>query len=664
MESIDFQLDEVLDSLSTLVTLKAQEKGLEVLFSLEKNVPYSLIGDPLRLGQVLTNLTNNAVKFTEKGEIIVSIRKLNTENEKVELEFSVKDTGIGLTEKQIGKLFQSFSQADSTTTRKFGGTGLGLTISKKLVEMMDGSIWVESEPDKGSSFIFTAIFGIGKNQKKQRLILSDDLKGKKVLIVDDNQMAREILESALKSFSLDVSMASSGSEGISMVEAADKEQPYDLIIMDWQMPEMNGIRTSEIIKKHPKLKKIPKIIMLTAYGREEIIEQAEEAQLDGFMVKPMNPSILFETIGEVFGEKIVTEKFGESSKGQQEILGLKKICGSKILLVDDNEINQEVASELLEQAGMCVTVASDGKEAVSKVTLSEFDCIFMDIQMPVMDGYEATQTIRKDGRFASLPIIAMTANAMQGDREKCVNAGMNDHVSKPINPKELMATLIKWISPREETREEVSFPAAKLLESKGNNDLPELPGIDIANGLARVGKNKKLYKKMLVKFYQDNKNIQSKITNVLGKGDLETAERLIHTIRGVAGTLGAKNLAETAEPIEVELGKKSNEIGKNLWDEFWNELDRIQEALKQFEPAEDSQNAGNQNYSGIKIPQSIIIRMKEDIQMGNYMELDSYFFEIKKIGPAGKELAEHLKDLADQFDDSGILNVLDNLQIN
>ncbi len=664
MESIDFQLDEVLENLSTLVTLKAQDKGLEVLFSIDNDVPYTLIGDPLRLGQILTNLTNNAVKFTEQGEITVEIKCLKAENEQVELKCSVKDTGIGLTEKQIGKLFQSFSQADSSTSRKFGGTGLGLTISKKLVEMMNGKIWVESEHGKGSSFIFTGIFGVSADQKAKRLILSDDLKGKRVLIVDDNQAAREVLENALQSFSLNVSIATNGSEGITMVESADADQPYDLVIMDWQMPEMNGIRASEIIKKHPKLKNIPKIIMLTAYGREEVVHQAEEAKLDGFMVKPMNPSMLFEGIMEVFGEKIAKEKFGGSAQEQQGILGLENICGANVLLVDDNEINQEVATELLEQAGMCVTVANDGKEAVDKVTLSEYDCVFMDIQMPVMDGYEATQAIRKEERFSSLPIVAMTANAMQGDREKCVDAGMNDHVAKPIDPKELYAALIKWIPAREVSEQRTTSSSERIQTAKTEETLPDLAGIDMKAGLMRVNGNKKLYRKLLSDFYKNNISTKLEIEKAIEEGNTKLAERLVHTVKGVSSTIGADELAKVSQPLETELHNGNESIDDKLWNDFWDNLDAILNTLKLLEPEGNKDPEGELDLTKIKLPESLIDSMKNDINSGMLMELDQYFSQIEKIEHGGKELADYLKELADQFDDGGILNILDEIEKN
>jgi signal transduction histidine kinase/DNA-binding response OmpR family regulator/purine-cytosine permease-like protein/HPt (histidine-containing phosphotransfer) domain-containing protein len=662
MEAVDFQLDEVLDSLSTLVTLKAQEKGLEVLFSIKKDVPYSLVGDSLRLGQILTNLTNNAVKFTEQGEIIVSIKCLKEENEKVELEFSVKDTGVGLTEKQIGKLFQSFSQADSSTTRKFGGTGLGLTISKKLVEMMGGKIWVESESGKGSSFIFTGTFGLSGDPKKKRLITSDDLKGKRVLIVDDNGAAREILQDALESFSLEVEMASSGAEGITIVEEADSDKPFDLIIMDWQMPEMNGIRAAEIIKKHPHLKHIPKIIILTAYGREEIARKAEDAQLDGFMVKPMNPSILFETIGEAFGGKVAKENFGGKAIAEEEAGGLEKIKNAKILLVDDNEINQEVANEILGQAGFSVTIAFDGQEAVDKVLETEFDCVLMDIQMPVMDGYEASRAIRKDSRFASLPIIAMTANAMQGDREKCIDAGMNDHVAKPINPKELFSTLIQWIPEIKQIGEAI-IPKVKTQATSEEDPLPELAGIDIEDGLAKVGGNKKLYRKLLVKFYQDNSSVKSEIQKALEVGDLKLSERLVHTVKGVSATIGAKELATVSQPLESEL-QKGFIIDDALWANFWDRLEKVLDSLKILDPEQELYGHGGIDFSQIKVPQQLIDNIKNDINIGNIMGLDSYIPELREIEPDGQMLANHLKDLADQFDDDGILKILSELEDN
>ncbi|MBT4259132.1 MAG: response regulator [Nitrospina sp.] len=585
MEDINFSLDSVLDNLATLVTLKAQEKGLEVLFSVDRSVPRSLIGDPLRLGQILINLTNNAVKFTENGEIIVSIDLLDIEEDKARLKFSVKDTGIGLTQEQIGKLFKEFSQADTSTTRKFGGTGLGLTISQRLTEMMNGEIWVESEPGKGSSFIFTAVFGVKSLECKTNFFLEEDLKGKKVLIVDDNEAARDILEDALILFQLNVSLATSGAEAIKKIQETEnrnEKEQFDLVMMDWQMPEMNGIKASELIIKNNRLKKTPKIIMLTAYGREEVVHQAQEVGINGFLVKPMNPSALFESIMEIFGKNISRkESLGKVGISLDED-STHSIRGAKVLLAEDNEINQEIAIELLEDVGLVVTVANNGKEAVEKAEQFTYDCILMDMQMPEMDGYEATRTLRKKSQFKKLPIIAMTANAMAGDREKCLEAGMNDHVSKPINIKELFDALIKWI-PKQENRGVSAAAQQNDPSSNSESDvlLPkELPGLDITAGLEIVGGNDKLYKKLLVKFENAYPQATETIKNLWETGNLKEAEMLAHTIKGVAASIGAKPLSYSAGIIEETISnRKENDQGL-LLENFDNDLKQVIDSLK------------------------------------------------------------------------------------
>ncbi len=660
VESINFHLDDVLDHLATLTTLKAQEKGLEVLFQVGRTVPRYLVGDPLRLGQILTNLTNNAVKFTEQGEIIVQIQLLEEEKDQVRLELSVKDTGIGLTEEQIGKLFKEFSQADASTTRKYGGTGLGLTISKKLVELMDGKIWVESEPGKGSRFIFTGVFKKGEEKERDVLAASQDMKGKRVLVVDDNQSAREILEHALRSFDFDVSLATSGAEGISMVEAADLDSPFEFIIMDWQMPEMNGIRASEIIKKHPKLKHTPKIIMLTAYGREEVSQQAEEVGLDAFLVKPMNTSVLFDTIIEVFGGEVEKKQhktsFQKSAVDEAKVLD--KIRGASILLVEDNAINQEIAKEILEQAGFKIAIANNGSEAVDMISKSDYDCVLMDCQMPIMDGYEATSAIRKKERFAKLPIVAMTANAMQGDREKCIKAGMNDHVSKPISTKELFSALTKWIPHLDKGAQEKIVSTTKI--QKEEVSIPELEGIDTQAGLSVVGGNTVLYHKLLIRFYNDFVDISQEIKEALESGDKETAERLVHTVRGVAANIGAKDLATISETLETKIAKGKKGVKEKLFNEFSDALNKVLNSLKVLNPGNGKANK-KLDFSSTKVPQPLIDKLRDTVNMGDFMELDPYLQELSTLKPDGSLLADHLKELADQFDDSGILTLLENL---
>ncbi|MBT4638835.1 MAG: transporter substrate-binding domain-containing protein, partial [Deltaproteobacteria bacterium] len=444
MESIDFHLDDVLDNVSTLISLKAEETGLALVFKTPSEIPRFLIGDPLRLGQVLINLSNNAVKFTEKGSVTIETELIDETSEKLTLQFAVKDTGIGLTKEQIGKLFQSFSQADSSTTRKFGGTGLGLTISKRLVEMMNGKIWVESEPGVGSSFIFAAVFGHGD-------------------------------ESAA---------ASRGSS-----KGFDKES-------------------------------------------------------------------------------------------------LRSIQGACILLVEDNEINQQVAQEILEGAGFIVEIANDGKEGVEMVMTSEYDVVLMDVQMPVMDGYEATRKIRDNPEHADLPILAMTASAMLSDIEQATKAGMNAHVAKPIDPPQLFSALVQWIKPGERDIPEHLVSRQEESPQEQEEDIPQsLPGIEITTGLSRVGGNQKLYRNLLRKFCKNQVNSIDDITTALESGNVELATRLAHTIKGVSGNIGAMELHVAARDLESGIIKDGINVASIQIESVQTHLDQVLASITELESA-------------------------------------------------------------------------------
>ena len=623
MEAVEFDLSATLDNVANVISVKAQEKeNLEVLFHLDSRVPNFLVGDPLRLNQILVNVGNNAVKFTEQGEIVLATTILESSDDKVTLQFSMRDTGIGMTEQQQTRLFQAFSQADTSTTRKYGGTGLGLTISKRLVNMMGGEIWVDSEPGQGTTFSFTANFGLGKKKVKKRLVPSADLRGMKVLVVDDSTTSRDILQDILESFSFEVTLAASGEEGLEAVERADKDKPFDLVIMDWKMPGMDGIEASERIKHHQALNKIPAIILVTAYGREEIMQQAEQIGLDGFLIKPIGPSVLFETILHAFGEGIIkTSRISERNAESQD---LKDIQGAEVLLVEDNEINQQVAMEILQGAGLSVTVANDGRQGLDAVMQHQYDAILMDIQMPVMDGYEATKRIRKwesvsanadtdvceteDGgqrtddrgqntnsafriphsEFKSVPIIAMTAHAMAGDDKKSIAAGMNDHVTKPIDPDQLFATLQKWIKP---VAERAAVQKPQLLdapfESKQavphEDELPvSLPGFDLAAGLKRLRGNKRLYRKLLVDFGTKYTETTREIRDALDAKDFEQAHSLVHNLKGLAGNLEATDLQAAAVEIEkLVKGDQKETPSNNQLDQKFMELEKaIDQALE------------------------------------------------------------------------------------
>lgn len=552
----NFGIDDVMDNLSNMVNLKAMEKGIELIFDIAVDVPLMLKGDPLRLGQILLNLVNNAVKFTETGEIKISVKVESKVDLQVKLYFAVADTGIGLTEEQQNKLFQAFSQADSSISRKYGGTGLGLTISKKLSELMGGEMGVESVYGKGSVFYFTACFEIQKDIRKKSDIIPKSLKGLKTLVVDDNESARIVMEKYLKDFEFKVDTVESGEKAIQYVHnAAQGEDLYKLIIMDWKMDGINGLQAAKEILDIMPNKYKPKIIMVTSYGREELMDQANEIGLDGFLIKPVNQSLIFDTVIDVFGqhdEVHMDMEFKERKKPYQ----LDHIRGARILLVEDNEVNRQVAIELLESEHFIVDIAENGKVGVEKYMASKntpYDLILMDLQMPVMDGMTAAAIILEDSGSDHIPIIAMTADAMGGVQEKVLKVGMKDYVTKPIDIDDLFKTLEKWIKPRELLVSEVN-----VVKHTHENELVEdIEGVMVTEGLGRVAGNAKVYKKLLKSFAASHVNFSEQVREALHQGDRITAERLAHSLKGVSGNLGAVEVFKASKHLDAEL-KKGN----------------------------------------------------------------------------------------------------------
>jgi PAS domain S-box-containing protein len=677
MESVDFNLEDVLDNLGNLISVKAQEKeDLEVLFATAQNVPRFLVGDPLRLGQILINLANNAVKFTDTGEIVVSTDLVKKNKDRISLKFSVSDTGIGLTEEQAGKLFQSFTQADTSTTRKYGGTGLGLTISKRLVEMMDGEIWVESEPGKGSTFSFTATFGLGREEVKKRFAAAGDLRGLKVLVVDDNPTSREILRDILESFSFEVTLAATGREGITEVEKADKDKPFEMVIMDWKMPGMDGIEASKRIKENPELKHIPHIVMVTAYGREEVMQKSGKIGLDGFLLKPVSPSVLFDTIIQAHGEEVPDTS--PLAQAREEIKALSSIKGAKILLVEDNEINQQVAKEILEGADLIVTLADDGQQAVDLVRENQYDAVLMDIQMPVMDGYAATGEIRKDERFKDLPIIAMTAHAMAGDEDKSLTAGMNGHITKPIDPDQLFSTLQKWIQPADKRTLTLKDDVSAQKEVVAPPDVQEepglpdsLPGFNLVEGLSRLQGNKKLYRKLLLDFGAKYTAVAAEIRKTLDKRDFEQAHSLIHNLKGLAGNLAASALQAAAVEMEklVKGDQKKAASQKQLDQKFEKLETSINQALEAVQtlgpvPAQKAEQPSADAMTAIapEMAAEAINRIKEPAEMGDVTQIKSIAEALKSKSDALAPISDKFIQLAEDFDFDGISKLVGELE--
>ncbi|TNC75837.1 response regulator [Janthinobacterium lividum] len=552
-EKVDFFLEDVLAQIADLSVMRAQDKGLELLFDVAPDVPNALQGDPLRLGQVLINLTNNAIKFTEKGEIVVTIRLQQLEEHAAVLRVDVRDTGIGLTPPQRSKLFQAFTQADTSTTRHHGGTGLGLTISKRLVEMMEGEIDLVSEAGVGSTFFFTARFGLAA-VPRDNLLLPQQFHGLRVLVVDDNPSAREIFVSMLTALGFEARAVLGGALAIGAVAQARAEgRPYGLVLMDWKMPGMNGLDTLAGIRADAAgIDATPACIMVTAFHREALLEAARQRDLplDGVLNKPISASTLLDQIAFVFGG--VT---GQSRKTQRQSSyrdDERALRGAWLLLVEDNEVNQEVAQHILNDAGIRVDIAGNGAIALAKIAENAYDGVLMDCQMPVMDGYQATRKLRQDPRYSNLPVIAMTANAMVGDKEKCLDAGMNDFIAKPIDVAQLFGTLARWIAPA--TPQEMAAVVAQP-----EAELPVIAGLKMAEAMRRVGGNAALMRKLLDRFVETQFDAMQRIVAAIENNQLETAIREAHTLKGLAGNIGAGGLADSAARVEHLLSLGSHD---------------------------------------------------------------------------------------------------------
>ncbi|WED22896.1 response regulator [Vibrio sp. JC009] len=585
IENISFDLNSTLEQMIQVITVKSKQKGLELLIDVPPNIPTNLVGDPLRLGQILTNLANNAIKFTDQGEVIIRSRLISLEEESVMLEFAVQDTGIGMTEAQLGKLFQSFSQADASTTRNYGGTGLGLTISKSLTEMMGGEIWVESTYGEGSTFFFTVRFGISEDfeQGLKSRYSMEDIRSMPILIVDDSPTACEILLNLALSLNFDVDVAHSGSEALDKIVRAEMEKrPYKMIFTDWKMPLVDGIELTKLIRSHSDIKNPGKIVIMTAYDKDELVREAAGVDFSGYLAKPITASALLDVTMSALGSEHDVKPVQSSSKLDTSITA--SIAGAHVLVVEDNEINQQIAVELLTMSGLHISVAENGQIAVDKIKENEYDAVLMDIQMPVLDGYGATREIRSLPEFDELPIIAMTANAMSTDHEKCLEAGMNDHLAKPIDPKAVLECLVKWVKPGERQAPEGYLEQlAANSEEETEETLPELAGFDTEGGMARSAGSVKTYTRMLRKFADSQADALEELEKEVATGDLHTAERMAHTLKGLAGNIGAMELFEEAALLESHLRREHEEGNSAISDEqaFGDKLANTAGKLKQ-----------------------------------------------------------------------------------
>lgn len=577
VEHIDFQLETVITQMADVLGVRAEEKQLELLFSAAPDLPTALVGDPLRLGQVLINLGNNAIKFTRQGEVIIGCEAQQVEADAVVLHFWVRDTGIGMTREQMDRLFEPFTQADSSTTRQYGGTGLGLSICRELVTLMNGRIWAESEPGQGSTMHFTVRLGLrASEQARGRALLAHELQGRRVLLVDDNPAARDILGEMTRRLGLNVDVADSGPAGLEHMQRALQEgRPHEVLLTDWKMSDMDGIEFARRALALPPEHR-PCVLLVTAYARDEALRAADGVELAGVLNKPVTPSTLLDTLSLALqgGQAAPISPHSGAHLLEQ---AQRRLAGARVLLIEDQPLNQELACDLLQRAGLAVVTANDGQEGLAVLAeQGPFDGVLMDCQMPVMDGYTATEHIRRDPRWESLPVIAMTASAMASDRARVLASGMNDHIVKPLDLTQMFTVMARWITPAEPAEPAPAATDAALR-------LPATRVLDTREGLARCLGNVDLYRRLL-KAFEKQAGAMDDIDAALARAALDQALDLVHALKGLAGNIGAPALAQRAEALEQALAAGDAAQARDCAFALREALQEVMEDIRQINP--------------------------------------------------------------------------------
>jgi two-component system sensor histidine kinase/response regulator len=558
-ENAELSLDAVVAQLVDVLSMRSRDKGLELLFDIAGDVPDRLMGDAVRLGQVLTNLVGNAIKFTERGEITVSVSCLSKNLDQTMLRFAVQDTGVGMNAAELARIFSAFTQADSSTTRRFGGTGLGLSISKHIVELMGGTIEVQSTPGQGSIFSFNAAFGAVTQSALAdggQAIL--DLSGVRALIVDDNAAARVVFEHILQGHGLHTRTAAHGEDALGELQRSQAAgEPYQLLILDWKMARLDGIQTLRKIQKALGAQ-APRCIMATAYDPDALQEELGMTPVSAVLQKPITGKLLMDAIRAALANDAEQQACVSRPGAPANLSGLQQLLGgTHVLLVEDNITNQELALELLGAVGVTADVADNGADALKMLALRAYALVLMDCQMPVMDGYEATRQLRCQPQFADLPVIAMTASAMEGERERCLAAGMSDYISKPIDLGLLYSKLVHW-APREGrsvasgSTGSTAAPSSNV-PSDGTNETLNEP-----EALSRTNGNQALYERLLRKFNEREADTQQRLDAALRAGDRDLALRTVHNLKGIAATIGADKLSAACLTLESELRSPSH----------------------------------------------------------------------------------------------------------
>jgi len=583
LEKIDFDLEQVFDDLSNMVAYKAHEKGLDFIYALHADIPLNLVGDPLRLSQVLVNLVNNAIKFTNTGEIVTSVLVLQEDDHEVELLFEIKDTGIGIKEELQEFLFDSFSQADVSTTRKYGGTGLGLAICKRLSALMGGRIWVESTYGEGSSFFFTMKAGKQKAQKRDLLLPPEDIKNKHVLVLDNHPSTSSIIKDMLELLNFKVTLVRRSETAILKLVESRNTEPIDLIIADWSIPGSkfkHAVQELFVNNTH----KTPILVLISAFGQDNEFQTFVKNQAVGSIIKPVNFSTLYDACLEAFGKEKTKSAWRKKEPGLY-LNELREQQEVKVLLVEDNETNKQIGIELLELAGVSVDVVSNGEEAIAAVKdggANFFDLVLMDIQMPVMDGFDATKGILNMEDHASLPIIAMTADAIGGIKKKYLNAGMVDMIAKPIDPEQVYKIVLKWVEKsrgkKKHKRKPIAIKEKPIIEIKEpTNHLPQIRGINVEEGVRRFANRWDFFKRLLQRFYVDHVGFVDEFNSVR-ENERDVAERMLHSFKGISGTISAPKLYKLAIAAEQDFKNEKPEFNEHFKD-LSTELETILKEL-------------------------------------------------------------------------------------
>jgi len=654
IENIEFLLDSVLENLLSIIALQAEEKGIEIIFKRDTNISNALVGDPLRIGQILLNLAQNAIKFTDSGNVIILVQLLKKHNTKQQIEFSISDTGIGIPKQQLEQLFEAFVQGDASTTRQYGGTGLGLSISQQLVQLMGGRLSVQSVIKEGSTFSFTLDLAVQKNISPQTFESVVTPENFRILFVDDNTIVKQTLLDTLTSFAFPVSTAASAEQAYSILKNTnnnERTQAIDLVIVDQSLSDTTGLDAANYIKNVMQLQVQPLVLLLTTYGQEANLSSRDKNNLDGCLIKPTTPSSLFNAIYEMLHK---------SDKKQTKTISISHRFSGKVLLVEDNSLNQQVGKELLENMGLIVVIAESGEAAIQQIQEIVFDLVFMDIQMPGIDGFETTRRIRKNLQNAHLPIIAMTAHAMAGDREQCLEAGMNDYISKPIDPDALSRSVQHWIKTNSTSTDD-----NQAINDTVNWDVnPD--GINLQLGLSRVANNADLYLDLLQEFIEKYGNTVSILHQYFASDNLEKAGRLMHTLGGIAGTIGAVELQNNILDM-THLLQKNNAIEAKVLADFNTNFNELTHNLKMWLGEQNTSATKSINHEVIydieldaEILTRIIQLLEEGKPEGNKLLAR---IDIKVLDHKNAELISLALSYAQNYDFSNALSNLTKLEI-